>query len=365
MSNQSIRFRRFCVITLQGLLLAGILAGQADAVVVGILDNPQDTGDGSPVPNESRIFTFRGWESDTNLTAADGNQFASVSLDRNGTDYQDKDHGAGFVWPIAIAEYEAAGTNNVGGTGLGKGLENGDVIRFSFWMSTDASDPLLNEGTWTDSIKFELAKEGATPGSTGAKVLDTGSDLDGALSFDITAGNCDLAAGEASCSSHNAPEVTSTGWTQFSVQYEIDDFNFTDAAAEVSDVVEIRPVMFLGDYTAGEDQQGTAYVDNIMVEVFDDIATANATAIVNPNPGGFVPAAGLAGDFDGDSDVDGADFLKWQRDGLTANDLSLWESGFGTSASTANLGSVPEPSTALLAILAASTLSLARTRRKR
>ena len=355
------KIRKIVLLSLSVMLLAG---APAFAVVVGTLDNPQDSGDGSPVPNENRVFTFRGWESETDLTASDGNQFASVSLDISGADYQDANHGAGFVWPIAIAEYEANGANNVGGNGLGKSLANGDVIRFSFWMSTDANDPLLNEGAWTDSIKLEFAKAGATPGSTGGTVLDTGSDVGGALSFDFTAGNCDINSGEASCSSHSSPEVTSTGWTQFSMQYEIDDFDFSDATATIDDVVEIRPVMFIGDYTTGEDQKGTLYFDKLVVEIFDDVAAANSTSIDNPNPGGFVPVAGLAGDFDGDTDIDGADFLKWQRDGLSAADLTAWQVGYGTGSLSATVGAVPEPSTALLTLLAAGALSLSRTRKK-
>ena len=53
--------------------------------------------------------------------------------------------------------------------------------------------------------------------------------------------------------------------------------------------------------------------------------------------------AGLAGDFDGDGDVDGQDFLLWQRDPGVGN-LGDWESNFGTvTASAANSAAVPEP----------------------
>jgi len=61
--------------------------------------------------------------------------------------------------------------------------------------------------------------------------------------------------------------------------------------------------------------------------------------------------ATLAGDFDNDDDVDGADFLAWQRD-QSVGALSDWESTFGTTglpitAST----SVPEPSSGILLLL--------------
>ena len=56
----------------------------------------------------------------------------------------------------------------------------------------------------------------------------------------------------------------------------------------------------------------------------------------------------VAGDFDADGDVDGADFLDWQR-GLgslyQASDLADWQANYGTtSGSTGTAESVPEPS---------------------
>ena len=62
----------------------------------------------------------------------------------------------------------------------------------------------------------------------------------------------------------------------------------------------------------------------------------------------------LAGDFDTDADVDGADFLVWQRDGFNSSqELDDWTTNYGmptplSSTSTA----IPEPTTAMLFILA-------------
>jgi len=67
------------------------------------------------------------------------------------------------------------------------------------------------------------------------------------------------------------------------------------------------------------------------------------TALAEPN-----------GDFDGDLDVDGFDFLQWQRGNSPNNgstgDLADWESNYGTGAGPlSGIAAVPEPSTALLA----------------
>lgn len=65
----------------------------------------------------------------------------------------------------------------------------------------------------------------------------------------------------------------------------------------------------------------------------------------------------LAGDFDGDLDIDGFDFLKWQRGespgGLSESDLDFWEANFGTGGGALPGGAlvVPEPATRLLLIV--------------
>jgi len=72
----------------------------------------------------------------------------------------------------------------------------------------------------------------------------------------------------------------------------------------------------------------------------------------------------LPGDFDFDGDVDGYDLIEWQRgnsaDPLSSLDLMEWETGFGTNSAnlTAQYSLVPEPTTAILLILALVGASL-------
>jgi hypothetical protein len=58
---------------------------------------------------------------------------------------------------------------------------------------------------------------------------------------------------------------------------------------------------------------------------------------------------GIAGDFDGNGLVDGADFLKWQRDLGDAANLAIWK---GALPAVAAVGAVPEPAALGLACLA-------------
>jgi hypothetical protein len=65
---------------------------------------------------------------------------------------------------------------------------------------------------------------------------------------------------------------------------------------------------------------------------------------------------GPAGDFDGDSDVDGNDFLRWQRgqspNPLSPGDLTAWRTNFGTGGAVGAAGAVPEPASVALVALA-------------
>lgn len=64
---------------------------------------------------------------------------------------------------------------------------------------------------------------------------------------------------------------------------------------------------------------------------------------------------GIAGDADGDDDVDGADFLSFQR--TDASQIPTWQANYGNSGSNvASIQSVPEPSTLLLTLLCGTFL---------
>ncbi|MCA9236070.1 MAG: hypothetical protein KDA44_11400 [Planctomycetales bacterium] len=79
---------------------------------------------------------------------------------------------------------------------------------------------------------------------------------------------------------------------------------------------------------------------------------------------GAANATGLAGDFDGDFDVDGFDFLAWQRgqspNPRSAADLADWQANFGlVSTSATQFSAAPEPAGAMLAVLAIGIAGLA------
>ena len=79
----------------------------------------------------------------------------------------------------------------------------------------------------------------------------------------------------------------------------------------------------------------------------------------------FFEAEEETGDFDHDGDVDGRDFLLWQRGGspnaLSAGDLALWQSGYGSPVTA--ISAVPEPATAGLVLALCASFSLCRSKR--
>jgi hypothetical protein len=111
----------------------------------------------------------------------------------------------------------------------------------------------------------------------------------------------------------------------------------------------------IGDFSSLEAQDGLALKFLIGSEQAFRLATVQ-----------FVSGATQQGDFDGDGDVDGRDFLRWQRgqspNPLSASDLAAWKSNYGTGALTATATAVPEPSTIGLTLLG-SVAMLARRRR--
>ena len=71
--------------------------------------------------------------------------------------------------------------------------------------------------------------------------------------------------------------------------------------------------------------------------------------------------AGLPGDFDGDGDVDGNDFLAWQAN-PSVGDLATWQANFGNTGAVASVGAVPEPASLVLVLMGGVALLTTRRR---
>jgi hypothetical protein len=124
------------------------------------------------------------------------------------------------------------------------------------------------------------------------------------------------------------------------------------------------------DHEIEFDAAGNVYTTSSSAEVLQVFSPGGNTKAITSSNGSFVVTeigGGLAGDFNADDVVDGADFLVWQRGGsptpLSAGDLADWQANYGTSAAAPAVGAVPEPSAALLAISAVAALGFVKRRR--
>jgi hypothetical protein len=115
-------------------------------------------------------------------------------------------------------------------------------------------------------------------------------------------------------------------------------------------------------------------VDSSVEHIFAEVPSGNYEIVVSQFSGGpeTDQEFGLAwwyeddpitlgGDFDFDGDVDGRDFLTWQRGGspnpFSSGDLGDWQANYGTTGLTAANTTVPEPSSmVMLSLLAVAAL---------
>ena len=311
-----------------------------------------------------------------------------------------------------------------GGDGTqGNRLENGNAVRFSAWFRSSPDAPLTFSPSVEPLLKFEIFKEALSanqdtnPGQVGANFGDEIFDqqqhgitipvepedrnqwID--LNQDGVIGDDGLAAEDGRVST-----ISTDAWTLVSTTYTIDDFLWSEIGNNadtnfVEAVEEIRPVLFIGDFsifapTPNNLEQGTLLVDNLLFEVFSDRESADSAAVPNPDPslderpsldanedgvltvadadllcgteshGELLTAIGsLPGDADGNGSVEFSDFLvlsatfgesgaKYSEGDFDCNgeiqfaDFLILSANFGESAIA--VSEVPEPSTAIMVL---------------
>jgi sulfatase modifying factor 1 len=81
----------------------------------------------------------------------------------------------------------------------------------------------------------------------------------------------------------------------------------------------------------------------------DDGSPSLVSNIVGFRVASIIPEP--SADFDNDGDVDGADFLSWQRNDGSQSNLTIWQEQFGTITSAA-ITIIPEPTSIVLAVSA-------------
>jgi len=192
----------------------------------------------------------------------------------------------------------------------------------------------LSNGTTGGTINFTLTNNGTTDIELDGFHFDAYAFRpNAARAYELSVSSGDLTNGVIYTSADD--EITHVGGVNDNFAH--DDIShslsgLTDNILEVGGTVD-----FLLTFSSGTGSGGghDLWVDNVGI-----------TAVLNA----------ISGDFNGDGNVDGADFLAWQRDPNVGN-LADWQSNYGASTSlTASSTSVPEPSNAVLVLLALGSL---------
>ncbi|MEM8943983.1 MAG: hypothetical protein AAGD11_02285 [Planctomycetota bacterium] len=128
-------------------------------------------------------------------------------------------------------------------------------------------------------------------------------------------------------------------WVKVEYEFDVPD---VDGEGEIVDYV--TSLSFIDNKTSVTPSRGVLFLDDFLLEV------------ITPQPG----------DFDDDDEVDGADFLAWQRGEspteFSRQDLEVWQQNFGTDAPLAGTAAnVPEPTSWLILGLLGQFLAIQRT----
>ncbi|HJS09199.1 MAG TPA: hypothetical protein VJ809_16130 [Pirellulales bacterium] len=262
------------------------------------------------------------------------------------------------------------------GNASGK-LENGNAIRFSMWMRQDPNDPVTKVPQIEPVLKLELWKEARSAFADfeppdfprfGDRLWDTdqnagnptfnGQDQSQASWVDMDNN------GATSFGKPVAASLVTDEWRRVEAFLVVDDdplddgFQWTIGTQvnfDVSDVEEIRAVMFLGDFIQNNNltDAGSIWVDNLMLEVFANEAAMLATPNPNSAP---VESEGLPGDYNGDGSVDAADYVVWRKNpgafGGDPGGYNTWRMNFDVpdgAGSGLGASAVPEPTALVFA----------------
>jgi hypothetical protein len=229
-----------------------------------------------------------------------------------------------------------------------------DFSNFST-MVTGSFQVLNTDGLPGETLTFGLFSDD----SSGLRII--GQDFTAAVDFSGDAGEATLLDVEGNGDTYLYAGIEGTGNTNSfgTITLPEGTYSFEAWQRQGGGDAGMEVWAAAGDYLA------TGYVQGAFYPLS---AETLAGTVLAPNTGlGLIAGPGTgpvtkAGDFDVDGDVDGNDFLVWQRGGsptpLSPADLATWKANFGSAVAAA--GAVPEPSTLGLALMAGLVVGLRR-----
>lgn len=272
--------------------------------------------------------------------------------------------------PVAADEYVVfAGGRSLSGTNLGAGgfgesnwyRSNND----GFFTAAENNQALVIDAQFED----QLLHRGEAPGDFvrwgGSVAFDNDDSFD--WHWDHTASVPQFKHDFYSVALHEL--VHTLGFGASDEWLGLVSGNLFTGAASYAANGNAAPGVIGGHWSANT--QSTVYGSSTLQEVSLDPSFAEGTrkylttldAAALQDIGWQPQAPELGGDFDQDGDVDGADFLVWQRGVHSAAQLAQWESNFGTSLGIAAAAAVAEPSAVAAALVGIAMLAFGERRR--
>lgn len=247
-------------------------------------------------------------------------------------------HGAAdsAVLNVTAGWLDVANTVTIGGTATSQGTLNlsGGILRTNRLEKGAASEFHFTGGALAaNEVAFSFTNEGgvitpaSSPGTT--HVLGDLTQTAGTILLTITGnaeGQFDRLVVDGTLAAGGALDVTLAGYSPIVG----DSFNLLD----------------FGNLTGGF----TVSLPGLDSGLAWDVSAFEASGVLS-----VITSASENADFNGDGDVDGRDFLVWQRGESphpgSAADLALWQTQFGNSSELSASVAVPEPTTALMGLV--------------
>ena len=226
-----------------------------------------------------------------------------------------------------------------------------------------------------DAITFKVGLKTfeMNPGSVLTAHIIKDTDNDGIPDTAVTSQNIDLsgiafAANQFVTFDFDAVTEAAVGVVPAGTAYGVElDF----ASQQVGDKQQI-----FFDVSRPASPSGGNYLDGGLIFANNPTSVPTYSIPSDPNNGLFnfdfhfyvqgQVVTGTPGDFDGDGDVDGRDFLIWQRgdspNPLSAGDLAIWQAQYGSPSLVVAANTVPEPQSLLLLVCSSFAMILYKSR---
>jgi len=313
-------------------------------------------------------FLFDGFENSLNGVSADGTIFVGRRNSVLGFEAFSMST-AGSPFPVALGDLPGGDYSS-----FANGISSDATVIVGYSSSAASGEYSIEAFRWTSSTGMvglgDLAggifNSWATGVSAdGAVIVGHGTSTSGTESFRWTSGGGMLGLGDLAGGSFYSYASAASGDGSIVVGQSDSSNGFEAFLWDDSNGMRSLRELLINDY--GLDLTGWDLWE--ATGISDDGSTIVGRGS-NPdgNPEGWIVnlSTVLAGDFDSDGDVDGADFLSWQRNDGTAAGLALWENDFGAggAALASSAASVPEPSTTILVGFALLAFGVRRTRFK-